>query len=190
MNLYDILKDPVRQGIQGVVAVVMLLLYLWEKRDQFSSPAKFIGRTVFLLATGWLALSLLFAPIAVLIWFTEGQPFSSSVAEIVFGIVELCLLVGTAPSLAAMTSQDKKPALKRALTVGALNYVVLPVYWYIQGSSWPGFRVVASVPPVVKIVLEILVSGVVYAVTGMVIGLVAWAGVVRGRAAMPSRVRA
>jgi hypothetical protein len=54
----------------------------------------------------------------------------------------------------------------------------------IRSSSLLTFRVVASVPPAVKIALEILVSGVGYAVTGMVFGLVAWAGVVRGRAAM------
>ena len=188
MSPLDILRDPIWQGIASIITILQCLVYLWKERARFVSPAKFIGRTVFLLLSGLIGASPFFA-IALMCGLLTESPFRPSITRSIIGMAQLVFLLGAMPGLAAMTTRSKDSSAKLAVGVAFLNALAFILYLQFRYPFVGLWITTVNSPTAIRIVMELLADISYSFVMAILVGLPAWAGVVFGRAFLDSRGR-
>ena len=137
----NFLADPVWSGIQGIIALLMFVFYLWEKRKHWLPKVKkseaalrlFI-MTAVLLASGWI-IPLLFCFLPLSIIDLLDEPLSLPALERTLSYLpRTLLLLATVPTLAAMTTEDERLSQKRAAIAGIVNMSLIALYGLFSGD--------------------------------------------------------
>lgn len=201
--LRNFLADPIWSGIQGIVALLMFVFYLWEKRDHWlpqmkkSEPVlRLLIMTAVFIASGWIV-PLLFCllPLSIMDSLSvEPLSLSALIFRLERNLSYLprsLLLLATVPALAAMTTEDARLSEKRATIAGAVNVSLIAVYALFSGglAEWygefiPGYS--SMVSTVLSILMAVL-SIAIFLSMGAIIGNLTSIGVHRLQRFLQSR---
>jgi hypothetical protein len=121
-TLRTFLSDPIWNGIEGLIALILFLIYLWEKRDSWTSPIKFITKTIILLVVG-------LTPLAIIVYIFSFVAFTLSAQPLDWiRLLLFSLLVSVFPTLTAMMTEDKRLSEKLAGVGGAVYGATGAIY--------------------------------------------------------------
>lgn len=199
----NFLADPIWSGIQGIVALLMFIFYLWEKRGHWLPKMKKSGPVLRLLimtaafiASGWIV-PLFFCLLPLLIMDSLSvEPLSLPalilrLEQNLSYLPRTLLLLATVPALAAMTTEDARLSERRATIAGAVNVSLIAVYALFSGglTDWyreviPGYGSMGST--VLSIFMAVL-STAIFLSMGAIIGNLTSIGVHRLQRFLQSR---
>ena len=164
--LRSILSDPIWNGIEGLIALILFLIYLLEKRKYWTPPIRFIGMTTILFVAGLLPSALL-ACIPTLLFSILGYVWLPS--DLVF-IPQFSLLTSSLQTIAAMTTNDDTLSRRRAFRAGIL--------WAVMGGIYAAFYYPYHRPSTPLNFIGVLLS---LLVGGSLMAELAYAGVSKAR---------